>query len=111
MFAAFELFLTDGLMLHSNMDYNKVLRAQSGKLNQNLLSKLTLVSVFFFYKEVNAFNRQGCIKLPRSDSKNIYNVISNKCCSFKLSIHQRIIKACIMVFKAKILGSKNCFQH
>jgi len=37
--------------------------------------------------------------------------ISNKCCSFKLSIHQRIINACIMVSKAKILGSKNRFQH
>jgi len=48
-----------------------------------------------FWKEINIFIQQGCIKLIKSDSEvtcalvqKIY--ISNKCCSFKLSIHQRI---------------------
>ncbi len=39
---------------------------------------------------------RGCIKLIKSDSKDVYNVpkysISSKCCSFELSIHQRILK-------------------
>ncbi|XDV46539.1 hypothetical protein PO909_014421, partial [Leuciscus waleckii] len=52
--------------------------------------------VCLFFKEMNTFIQQGCIKLIKSDSKDIYNVtkdsISNKCCSFELSIHQRIMK-------------------
>jgi len=36
---------------------------------------------------------QGYIKLIKSDSKDIYNVIKdNKCTSSELSIHQRILK-------------------
>jgi len=36
---------------------------------------------------------QGCIKLIKSDRHNIAKIsISNKCCSFELSIHQRILK-------------------
>ena len=55
--------------------------------------------LLFFWKqikEINTFIQQGCIKSIKSDSKDIYNVtkdyISNKCCSFELSIHQRILK-------------------
>ncbi len=34
----------------------------------------TLPSLFFFFKEINTFIQQGCIKL-KSHSKYIYNVI------------------------------------
>jgi len=46
-----------------------------------------------FFNELNTFINQGRIKLIKIDSKGIYNLtkdfISNKCCSFELSIHQR----------------------
>ena len=58
-------------------------------------------------KEINTFIQQGCIKSIKSDSKDIYNVtkdyISNKCCSFELSIHQRILKK-------KILYTNNLYN-
>jgi len=42
------------------------------------------------------FIQQGCVKLMKSDSKDIYNVtkysLSDKCCSFELNIYQRILK-------------------
>jgi len=38
------------------------------------------------------------------------NSIANICSSFDLSIHQRILEKCIMVFKIKI-KLHNCFQH
>ncbi len=47
-------------------------------------------------KKLNNFIQQECIKLINSGSKDIYNVtkdsISNKFCSFKLSIHRQILK-------------------
>ncbi len=52
------------------------------------------VNKIFFYE--NYFIQQGCNKLFKSDSKDIYYVtnisISNKCCSFELSTHLRIRK-------------------
>ncbi len=41
-------------------------------------------------KEINTFIQQGCNKLIKSDSEDIS--VSNKCCSFEISIHQRILK-------------------
>ncbi len=60
---------------------------------------------FLFRK---TFIQPGCIKLLESDSKDIYKVtkvyISWKHCSFKLSIHQIILK--------KMYHSlHDCFQH
>jgi len=47
-------------------------------------------------KEINTFIHQGLIKLIKRDSIDIYNVtedsISDRCCSFELYIHQRILK-------------------
>jgi len=44
----------------------------------------------------NTVIHPGRINLIKSDNKGIYNVtkdpISNKCCSFELSIHQIILK-------------------
>jgi len=58
-------------------------------------------------KEVNSLIQQGCIKLIKCDSKDIYNVtkdyISNKSCPFPLLILQRTLKICITVSK-KILN-------
>ncbi len=48
---------------------------------------------------INTFTQQGCIKLMKSDTKDIYNVakisISYKCCSFELST---IILSSLTVF-------------
>lgn len=54
MLGAFELFLSDGVMVHyHNMDFNRVLRAQGGKLmemkrvySQELVSIATSVVPF-----------------------------------------------------------------
>jgi len=47
-------------------------------------------------KEINTFIHQGIIQSIKSYSKDIYNVtqdyISDKCCSFELSIHQIILR-------------------
>ncbi len=43
---------------------------------------------------MNALIHQGHIKLIKSDSKNMYDVaffISNKCCYFDISNHQKIL--------------------
>ncbi len=49
----------------------------------------TIKNGFFFLKEINIFIQQGCIKLIKIDSEDIYNITkelnSNKCCSFELS--------------------------
>ncbi len=51
---------------------------------------------YHFLKEMNTFLQQGCIKFIESNSKDIYNVtkiyISNKRCSFELSIHLWFLK-------------------
>ncbi len=41
---------------------------------------------------VSAGFLKGDSKLIKSDSKDIYNVTKDFCCSFELSIHQRIVK-------------------
>ncbi len=50
---------------------------------------------FFFVKEINTVIYQGCIKLIKSHSKDMYDVnkrsVSNKCCSFCS------LKKCIVV--------------
>ena len=55
---------------------------------------------FFVFERKLVLIQQGCIKSIKNDSKDIYNVtkdyISNKCCSFELSIHQRILKKKIL---------------
>ncbi len=60
----------------------------------------TIFYFILFFKETNTFIQQRH-KLIKGDSKYIYIVtkikhykksISNKCCSFELSIHQRILK-------------------
>ncbi len=65
---------------------------------------------FFFYKKLI---QQGCIKLIKSDSKDIKNVtkvsISNKCCCFELSIHQRIKRLDYGFHKN--MKQHNGFQH
>jgi len=40
-------------------------------------------------QEINNFDQQriNCIKLVKSESKDMYNV-TNKCCPFELPIHQ-----------------------
>jgi len=49
------------------------------------------------FKEINTL--QGCKKFIKSGSKDIYNVtISNKCCSFEISINQRILEKSFTVF-------------
>ncbi len=63
----------------------------------------TGVSNILFKKKkwMNTFIQQGRIQLIKHDSKDICNVkisISNKCCSFELSI-QRILKKCISFHK------------
>ncbi len=50
----------------------------------------TLLFKGFYLKESNIFVQQGCIKLIKIGSKENYKVV--KCCSFELSIHQRIMK-------------------
>ncbi len=39
-----------------------------------LLYFLSYTVLTIFFKDMNAFAQQGCIKLIKSDSKNIYNV-------------------------------------
>ncbi len=55
-----------------------------------------IVKCYWFEKAINTGIQHRCVKLIKSDSKDIYNVtkndISNKCCSFALSVQQRILK-------------------
>ncbi len=55
----------------------------------------TIYNFFFFVKEINTVIYQGCIKLIKSHSKDMYDVnkrsVSNKCCSFCS------LKKCIVV--------------
>ncbi len=63
--------------------------------------------LFYFFKDINTFIHQGCIKLIKSDGKHIYNVkisISNKCCS----IHLWILKN--KMYHRKILCSTTVFN-
>jgi len=66
-----------------------------------------------FFKHINTFILQGCIKLIKSAVKTCIMLqtisISNKCCSFELSIHQRILKKWITV-SAKLLSSTTVFN-
>ncbi len=51
-----------------------------------LFKRLGSVTVrCYFFKHINTFIHQGCIKVIKSDNKRIYS--ANKCCSFGLSIH------------------------
>ncbi len=54
------------------------------------IKSLGEVKVFFFFKDINIFIQQGCIKLMAVKSfvmlKQIF--ISNKCCSFELFIKE-----------------------
>ncbi len=58
---------------------------------------------------------QTCIKLIQSDSKGFLMLqkisISNKHCSFELSIHQRILKNKINIVFYQNIWQHNCFQH
>ncbi len=56
----------------------------------------------YFFKHINTFIHQGCIKVIKSDNKRIYS--ANKCCSFGLSVH--IWKMNLFWFNQKILSSK-----
>ncbi len=66
---------------------------------------------------INTFTQQGCIKLMKSDTKDIYNVqkisISYKCCSFELST---IILSSLTVFiidnnQKCFLSSKSAYEN
>ncbi len=62
------------------------------------------------------FINRGCIKFIKSDSEDVYNVkkkrfISNKCCSFGLSIHLWILKNEMHHGFHKNIVQHNCFQH
>ncbi len=48
------------------------------------------VSILIFLREINTFIQQGCIKLIKSDSKDIYVIkYIKKLCYFELSIHHQ----------------------
>ncbi len=92
----------------------------SGKISLHVILTLTCfyhtVPIYvLFLKEITTFIQQGHIKLIGSDSKGIYNVIkistSNKCCSFVLSVDQRILKNKIYHSFHKNTRQQNCFQH
>jgi len=73
----------------------------------------TWVRCFYIFI-VNTIIQQGCTELIKSGSKDLSkNYISNKCCSFELSIHQNILKkeaqpfSTLIIFKTKYcLSSK-----
>ncbi len=57
-----------------------------------------------FLTKRNTFIQQGWIKLIKISLKTVmlqWISISNSCCSFELSIHQRILKKCIRVYNNK----------
>ncbi len=58
------------------------------------------------YKIISDLFQQGCIKLIRPYSKDIYNIYSY----FELSIHQRFLKKMYCGFH-KNMKLHNCFQH
>ncbi len=62
------------------------------------------VSKIFLFKDINTFILQGPIKLIKNDN-DFYivakNSISNECCSFELSIHQRILGKNVSWFQQK----------
>ncbi len=66
--------------------------------------------------KINTFIQQGCIKLIKSESKDFYNVtkdyISNKCCSFELSISQRILEENVSKYEVTVFNiddNQKCF--
>ncbi len=63
-----------------------------------------------FLREINTFIQQGCIKLIKNDSKEIYNVTKyfyfKNCYSFELHIHQRIQKNKCSLGEHKWIPSK-----
>ncbi len=70
-----------------------------------------------FFLEMNILIQQGCIKLTQRDSKTVITLqkisISNKCCSFELSIHQRILKKIYITVSTKIYidNIQKCLQQ
>jgi len=53
-----------------------------------------IAAIFLGWKKLTFIQQQGCIKLIKRDS-NVYKLkkdLNFKCCSFKCSIHQRILK-------------------
>jgi len=40
-----------------------------------------IFSFFLFFKVINTFIQQGCVKLIKNDSKDLYRIL-NKYCSF-----------------------------
>ncbi len=68
----------------------------------------------FLYCTINTLIQQGCIKLFKTDSKYICNATKDfyfkQMLSFKLSIHQRILKKSSMVFHTVFIDyNKKCF--
>ncbi len=58
-----------------------------------LIHNYTTVQKFGVNKFLlNYFIQQGSITLIENDSKDLKDVFKNKCCSFELSIHQKVIK-------------------
>ncbi len=63
-------------------------------IHYHSISNQTIWGKIFFYKRINTFIQHGCIKLIKSDWKDIYVQmisVSNKCCSFELLIYKRIL--------------------
>jgi len=78
----------------------------------------TTVEKFGISKEINTFFLQLCIKSIKSHLISIYkNYISNKCCSYELSIYQRILKKMSIVsttvdnIKNNFLSSNSAYKN
>ncbi len=65
---------------------------------------LSLGSVRFFLKEINTSIQEGCIKLVKSNIKDIYGTFYLKC--FELSIHQELHHIFL-----KNTKQHNCIKH
>ncbi len=73
-----------------------------------LYTTILIYHFYIFLKEINTFIKQGCIKLIKSDSKNIYDVAKDfhkKKKNYKKNpekMHQSLHKN---------ISQHNCFQH
>ncbi len=64
----------------------------------------------YSFLEDFTFIQQWYIECFKSDSKDIYNVTKDKCCSFELFIHQRILKKMHYSFHQNV-KQHNCLVH
>ncbi len=99
-----NIFYSSSLIwpIHSGFEYS------FSSCRINLLNTLLFSNMFFFYIKLMLLFKQECMKLIKIKSEEVMLQmisVSNKCCSFELSIHHKILKKIIMVSRKELNGT------